>query len=143
LGVAKQYDQNAVLCRWLYRGEDGLVRLVGTDPELADRTHFFRWVNEPGGWSRREPWPDGLVNTEVIDNAAGAASGWPGATPLRGKAGRPRKELEDSDKPASVKASVRRTELFEIQRLASNAQKSVSEWVTIAIRDKLAREKSA
>jgi hypothetical protein len=34
---------------------------------------------------------------------------------------------------------VRRVELYEIQRLASTAQQSVSEWVTSAIRDKLAR----
>jgi hypothetical protein len=139
LTVAKQYPPNAILYRWLYREDDNLVRLIGTDPALDDRARFFRWVNEPGGWERREPWPNGSANTESVDNAIGAASGWPGAVSLRGKAGRPPKDLAEGDKPASVKASVRRVELYEIQRLASTAQQSVSEWVTSAIRDKLAR----
>jgi hypothetical protein len=137
--VPKQYPKSALLYRWLYREDDGLVRLIGTDPALDNRALFFRWINQPGGWDDREPWASGSANTESVDNAIGTASGWPGAVPLRARPGRPPKDLADGDKTAPVQGSVRRTELYEIQRLASTAQQSVSEWVTGAIREKLAR----
>lgn len=136
--MAKTYDQNAILYRWLYKEDDGFVRLIGTDPALADRSQFFRWSDEPGGWSRREPWPQGAANVEPLDNAAGAQSGWPGATPVPGRSpGRPRKEVADDDRPINITASVRRGELFEIQRRAAEARKSVSEWIAGVIRAQL------
>lgn len=146
--MGKIFDPNAILYRWLFREEDGHVRLIGTDPALADRTRFFRWPSMPGGWEQREPWTNGIASAELVDNAVGGPSGWPGATPLRGKVGRPpkepaKKDLPDGDKPTGVKAFVKRTELFEIQRLASDAQKSVSEWAATVIREALARSQGA
>lgn len=137
--MGKVYDPHAILYRWLFKEEDGLVRLIGTDPALADRSRLFRWIDQPGGWDDREPWPQGVTNTEIIDNAVGAVSGWPGAVPVRVSPGRPRnKEVAGSeDRSINVSASVRRTELFEIQRVASAARQSVSEWVADAIRAQL------
>jgi len=138
--VGKQFDPNALLYRWSYREDDNLPRLIGTDPALADRSKFFRWINEPGGWERREPWPHGATNVEALDNAAGVASGWPGAVPLRAKLGRPRKEVEnDDDRLVTLSLSVRRAEVYEIQRYASDARKTVSEWIGAVVRDELAR----
>ena len=139
VSVGKQYDPNAILFRWNFREEDNLPRLIGTDPALADRSKFFRWVDEPGGWERREAWLHGAVNVEVADNAAGSASNWPGAVAPRGKPGRPRKEFEDEgDRPVTVSLSVRRAEIFEIQRLASLDRKTVSEWLASVVRAELA-----
>ena len=139
--MGKQYDPNAILFRWTFREEDNLPRLIGTDPALADRAKFFRWIDEPAGWDRREPWLHGAVNVEVADNAAGSASNWPGAVPVRGKPGRPRKDFaeDDENRPVSLSLSVRRSEIFEIQRHASAARKTVSEWLASVVRAELAR----
>lgn len=137
--MGKQFDPNALLYRWRFREDDNLPRLIGTDPELADRSKFFRWINEPGGWERREPWPPGATNVEALDNVAGTASGWPGALPLRAKPGRPRKEVADEDRPVTLSFSVRRAELYEIQRHASDARQTVSEWVGGVARAELER----
>jgi hypothetical protein len=137
--VPKQYDPNALLYRWLYREDDGLPQLIGTDPELADRSKFFRWVDEPNGWEKRIPWSQGAVNVEPLANSAGFASGWPGALPIRAKPGRPRKEVADDDRPVTVSLSVRRSEIFEIQNLASSARKTVSEWLGGVVRAELER----
>lgn len=141
--MPKAFDPNALLYRWIYREDDGLPRLIGTDPALADRSKFFRWVNVPHGWNDREPWPQGTANTEALSHQDGAASGWPGAVPLpSAPRGRPRKEFaSNDDRPVSVSASVRRAELFEIQKIASEERKSVSEWVCDAIRAQLERQK--
>ena len=137
--MGKQFDPNALLYRWSFREDDNLPRLIGTDPSLADRSKFFRWVNEPGGWERREPWLHGATNVEVLDNVAGTASGWPGALPLRAKPGRPRKEVADDDRPVTMGLSIRRAEVFEIQRHASDARQTVSEWIGGVVRAELAR----
>jgi hypothetical protein len=137
--VPKQYDPNALLYRWMYREDDGLPQLIGTDPELADRSKFFRWIDEPNGWERRIPWPQGAVNVESLPNAVGLASGWPGAQPIRAKPGRPRKEVDDDDRPVTVSLSVRRAEIFEIQQLASTARRTVSEWLAGVVRAELER----
>lgn len=131
--MGKQYDPNALLYRWSFREDDNLPRLIGTDPSLADRSKFFRWINEPGGWERREPWPHGATNVEALDNSAGLASGWTGAVPLRGKPGRPVKEVADDDRPLTMSFSIRRAEVFKIQRLASDARQTVSEWIAGAV----------
>lgn len=138
--MGKQFDPNALLYRWSYREDDNLPRLIGTDPALADRSKFFRWINEPGGWERREPWPSGATNVETLDNSAGVASGWPGAIPIRAKLGRPRKEVEGDDRPVTLSLSIRRAEVFEIQRLASDARLTVSEWIGSVVRAELARQ---
>jgi hypothetical protein len=136
--MPKLYDPNALLYRWLYKAEDNVVLFIGTDPALADRAKFFRWRDEAGGWDRREPWQQGAHDVQPLDNSAGASSGWPGSAPLPGRGpGRPRKEVAANDRLAAVTASVRRSELFEIQRRAANEQKSVSEWVACAIRAQL------
>ena len=137
--MGKKYDPNALLYRWAFREDDNLPRLIGTDPELADRSKFFRWVNEPGGWNQREPWPHGATNVEALDNAAGITSGWPGAFPLRGVPGRPRKEVAEEDRPVTMSISLRRAEVFEIQRHASDARKTVSEWIGSVVRAELER----
>ena len=137
--MGKQYDPNALLYRWSFREDDNLPRLIGTDPALSDRSKFFRWINEPGGWARREPWPHGATNVEALDNSAGLASGWPGAVPLRGKPGRPRKEIADDDRPITMSLSIRRAEVFEIQRLASDARQTVSEWIAGVVRAEIDR----
>jgi hypothetical protein len=137
--VVKQYDPNALLYRWIFREEDNLPRLIGTDPALADRSKFFRWINEPGGWERRDPWPHGATNVEALDNSVGLASGWPGAVPLRGKPGRPVKEVADDDRPITVSCSIRRAEVFEIQRLASDTRRTVSEWIAGVVRAEIDR----
>lgn len=138
--VGKQFDPNAVLFRWSFREDDALPRLIGTDPALADRSRFFRWVDEPGGWERREPWPQGAVHVEVVPNGVGSVSLWPGAVPLpRAKPGRPRKEYTtEDDRPTTVSLSLRRAELFEIQRRASVERMTVSEWLTSVVRTALA-----
>jgi len=141
--MAKRYDPNALLYRWLYREDDNLPCLIGTDPDLADRAKFFRWVNEPDGWSRREPWPTGTSNTEVLDNGAGLASGWPGAIPLRAKPGRPPKDIAEDDRLVTLSLSVRRVEVFDIQRFASDARKTVSEWLGGVVRGEIARLSSS
>ena len=132
LPVGNQIE--GLLYRWIFREDDGLVRFIGTDPALGDDLQLFRWVNEPGGWDRREPWSQGIANAEKIDSVMAAVSGWPGAK--RGP-GRPKKEVPEDDRPISVSASVRRAELFEMQRLASEQRKSVSEWIASAIRAQL------
>ena len=137
--MGKQYDPNALLYQWRFREDDNLPRLIGTDPALSDRSKFFRWINEPGGWERREPWPHGATNVEALDNSAGLASGWPGAFPLRGKPGRPRKEVADDDRPITMSISIRRAEVFEIQRRASDARQTVSEWIASAVRAEIDR----
>lgn len=137
--MGKKYDPNALLYRWIYRDDDDRPRLIGTDPEIADRSKFFRWVNEPGGWERREQWPQGATNVESLDNSAGIASGWPGALPLRAVPGRPRKEVAEDDRPVTMSLSVRRAEVFEIQRYASDARKTVSEWIGSVVRAELDR----
>lgn len=137
--MGKQYDPQALLYRWIFREDDNLPRLIGTDPALSDRSKFFRWINEPGGWERREPWPTGATNVEALDNSAGIASGWPGATPLRSKLGRPRKEVPDDDRLVAMSLSVRRADVFEIQRLASEARQTVSEWVAGVVRSEIER----
>lgn len=134
--MVNQFPPDALLYRWNFQEDDARPRLIGTDPTIG-RDQFFRWVNEPGGWDRREPWPQGAANAEKIGNAAAAVSGWPGASAGRGR-GRPKKELAEDDRPISVSASVRRAELFEIQQLASASKKSVSEWIASAIRSQLA-----
>ena len=142
MGKQKEYDPEAILYRWLYREDDNLVRLIGTDPELADRTTFFRWINEPGGWERREPWPQGATNVETVDNKVGLTSGWPGAIPQIGVKrgpGRPRKEVADEDRIVAMSVSIRRGDLFEIQRLASDARQTVSEWVSSVVRVEIER----
>lgn len=140
--MAKVYDPNAILYRWLFKEEDGLVRLIGTDPALVDRDRLFRWIDQPGGWDDREPWPQNATNADLIDNALGVASGWPGSVPVRKPPGRPRKDLGPEDRSINVSASVRRAELFEIQRAASAAQQSVAEWVADAIRSQLRIQQS-
>ena len=141
MGKSKQYDPNALLYRWLFREDDQLPRLIGTDPALADRSKFFRWVNEPTGWERREPWPQGATNIEVLDNSAGLASGWPGAIPIPATMGRPRKEVPDDDRLISMNFSIRRGDVFDVQRLASDARQTVSEWISGVIRAELDRSK--
>lgn len=141
MGKSKQYDPNALLYRWLFREDDQLPRLIGTDPALADRSKFFRWVNEPTGWERREPWPQGATNIEVLDNSAGLASGWPGAIPIPATMGRPRKEVSDEDRLISMNFSIRRGDVFDVQRLASDARQTVSEWISGVIRAELDRSK--
>lgn len=138
--MEKRYDPNALLYRWIYREEDNLPRMIGTDPALADRSKFFRWVNEPGGWEHREPWSAGTANTEVLDNSAGIASGWPGAQVLRPKLGRPRKEVEEADRPVTLSFSIRRADVFEIQRRASDARRTVSEWLGDVVRGRLTQQ---
>jgi len=141
--VGKNYDPNALLYRWIYREEDNLQRLVGTDPALADRSKFFRWINEPDGWERREPWPAGTTNVETLDNAAGVLSAWPGAVPLPAKRGRPPKEeVAEDDRVVTLSLSVRRAELYEIQRHASDARKTVTEWLGATVRAELGRLQS-
>lgn len=136
--MGKQFDPNALLYSWNFREEDGLPRLIGTNPELADRSQFFRWINEPGGWERHEPWPQGATNVQALDNSAGLASGWPGATPLRGKPGRPRKDpVPENDRTVALSISVRRADVIDIQRRASNANKTVSEWLVGIVHDAL------
>lgn len=135
--MAKQFDPNALLYRWHFREDDNLPRLIGTDPALADRSKFFRWVNEPGGWEKREPWPHGATNVEAVDNVAGTASGWPGALPLRAKLGRPRKEVAEEDRLVAVSVSIRRPDLYEIQRYAGEARQTVSEWIGGMVRIEL------
>ena len=137
--MGKQYDPHALLYRWNFREDDNLPRLIGTDPELADRSKFFRWVNEPGGWDRREPWPHGATNVEALDNSAGLASGWPGAVPVRGKPGRPRKDVPDDERPVTLSLSLRRAEVFEVQRLAADARQTVGEWIGSVVRAELAK----
>jgi hypothetical protein len=132
--MGKQFDPNAILYRWSFREDDNLPRLIGTDPALADRSKFFRWINEPSGWERREPWPHGATNVEALDNVAGTASGWPGALPLRAQPGRPRKEVADDDRPVTMSFSIRRAEVYAIQRHASDARQTVSEWISGAVR---------
>lgn len=139
--MAKTYDPNAILYRWRFKEEDGLIRLIGTDPAVADRSRLFRWIDQPGGWDDREPWSQGTMNAELIDNALGFTSGWPGAKPITKPVGRPRNKIEGPpDKPINVSASIKRVELFEIQRLASAAEQSVAEWVASAIRAQLRQE---
>ena len=140
--MVKKFDPQALLYRWNFREDDGLPRLIGTDPALADRSKFFRWINEPGGWERREPWPHGATNVEALENTAGTVSGWPGAVPLRGSPGRPRKELADDDRPVTMSLSLRRVEVFEIQQLASGDRKTVSEWLAAVVRAELDRHRS-
>ena len=149
MGKQKQYSPDALLYRWLYREDDNLPRLIGTDPDLADRTKFFRWINEPGGWERKEPWSQGATNVETVDNSAGLTSGWPGAIPQSGAKseakrgpGRPRKEVADEDRIVAMSVSIRRGDLFEIQRLASDARQTVSEWVSSVVRVEIERLKA-
>jgi hypothetical protein len=141
--VGKQYDPQALLYRWIFREDDNLPRLIGTDPDLADRSKFFRWINEPGGWDRREPWPQGATNVEALDNSAGITSGWPGAIPVKAKRGRPVKEVADDDRLVAMSLSVRRADVFEIQRLASEARQTVSEWVAGVVRAEIERVSKA
>lgn len=138
--MAKKYDPQALLYRWSFREDDNLPRLIGTDPDLADRSKFFRWVNEPGGWERREPWPHGATNVVALDNAAGLASGWPGAIPMRTPPGRPRKEFStEDDRPVTLSLSIRRAEVFDVQRYAADARMTVSEWIGNVVRAELVR----
>lgn len=141
--MGKQYDPQALLYRWIFREDDNLPRLIGTDPDLADRSKFFRWINEPGGWDRREPWPQGATNVEALDNSAGITSGWPGAIPVKAKRGRPVKEVADDDRLVAMSLSVRRADVFEIQRLASEARQTVSEWVAGVVRAEIERVSKA
>ena len=139
--MTKKYDPNALLYLWTLKEEDGIMRLIGTDPALADRSTFFRWKNVPGGWDHREPWPHGPLNADPCANAKGEHSGWPGASPLPARpVGRPRKEVSADERPTNLSTSVRRSELFVIQKLASEDRKSVSEWVASVIRDRLQKE---
>lgn len=137
--MGKQYDPQAILYRWSFREDDNLPRLIGTDPDLADRSKFFRWIDEPGGWERREPWPQGATNVHALDNAAGITSGWPGAIPLKAKRGRPTKDVPEDDKLVPVNVSVRRAEMFVLQRLASEARQTVGEWATSVVRAEIER----
>ena len=137
--MGKQYDPQAILYRWMYREDDDLPRLIGTDPDLADRSKFFRWIDEPGGWLRKEPWSQGATNVQALDNSAGLASGWPGAIPLAPKRGRPTKDVAEDDKLVPVNVTVRRAEMFDIQRLASDARQTVPEWAASVIRAEIAR----
>jgi len=137
----KQYDPNAILYRWLFREDDQLPRLIGTDPELADRSRFFRWIDEPGGWEKREPWPQGATNIQSLDNAAGTTSGWPGAIPIPAKMGRPRNEATDEDKVVSMSFSIRRGDLIDLQRVASDARQTTTEWISGVIRAEIERSK--
>ena len=139
ISVGKQYDPQALLYRWSFREDDNLPRLIGTDPSLGDRSKFFRWINEPGGWAKREPWPHGPTNVEAVDNSAGLTSGWPGAVPMRPKLGRPIKDVPEDDKLVATSISIRRAELFKIQRLASDARQTVSEWVASVVRAEIDR----
>lgn len=132
-----EFDPYAVLYRWNYREEDGLVRFVGTDPELKDKARFFRWIDEPDGWNRREGWSQGAANVTAVDLRSGSRSCWPGATPVVRPPGRPKKELAEDDRPVSVSTSLRRIELFEIMRRAAAAHQSVSEWVAAIVRVEL------
>jgi hypothetical protein len=137
MGKKIEYSPHALLFRWNYREDDGAVRLVGTDPELKDAARFFRWIDEPGGWDRREPWVQATANATQVEHKVGFASGWPGAQPISRPLGRPRKDVAEDDRPVSVSTSLRRAELFEIQRLAADARQSVSEWVASALRARL------
>ncbi len=142
--MGAQFDSNALLYRWNYREADGSSRFIGTDPAIGlGDGRWFRWINEPGGWDRREPWPQGTANAEKVANAVALISGWPGAVPMSRGRGRPKKELADDDRPTSVSASVRRSELYEMQLLASAARKSVSEWIAGVIREQLAAVRTA
>jgi len=134
------YDPNALLFRWNYREDDGLVRLIGTDPELKTKARWFRWPDVPGGWEQREEWAQGTANATPADNRVGLVSGWPGAVPVSRAPGRPKKDVADDDRPVSVSTSLRRAELFEIMKLASSSRQSVSEWVAAVLRDRLDKE---
>jgi len=136
---AKNYDPNAILYRWLFREDDQLPRLIGTDPALADRSKFFRWIDEPNGWERREPWPQGATNIQSLDNSAGLTSGWPGAVPIPAKLGRPRNEATDDDKLVSMSFKIRREDVFDVQRLASEARQTTSEWISGVIKTAIDR----
>jgi hypothetical protein len=134
-----EYNVDAVLYRWNYREDDGLVRLIGTDPDLKDKARFFRWIDEPLGWTRREIWAQGASNVTAVDQRVGTGSGWPGALPVTRPLGRPKKELAKDDQPVTVTTSLRRGELFEIMRRAADARLSVSEWVADVVRGQLDR----
>lgn len=139
MGKSKTYDPNALLYLWDFREDDNLPRLIGTDPDLADRSTFFRWINEPAGWERREPWSHGATSVKPLDNAAGLTSGWPGALPIPAKMGRPRNEVADDDKLISMSFSIRRADVFDVQRLASEARQTVSEWLSSVVRAEIER----
>lgn len=133
-----EYDPNSVLYRHKYKDDGGCFILVGSDPELADPTKLFRWLDEPVGWEKRELWSQGVTELIPVVNPVGGRSGWPGAIPLAPRPpGRPRKDLPVEDQIVKVSASLRRAELFEIMRLAADSRQSVAEWVAATLRERL------
>jgi hypothetical protein len=132
-----EYEPNAILYRWNFKEDDGKIRLIGTDPAIADLTKLFRWIDEPHGWEGREPWLGGTVTATRVEHKLGAHSGWTGAIPVSRSPGRPKREIADDDRPVSVSTAVRRAELFEIMRRAADAKQTVAQWVAAVLREKL------
>lgn len=126
------------LYQWNFKEDDGRVRLIGTDPALGDAV-VFRWIDEPQGWERREPWPARLENATLLERKRGAASGWPGSIPLlRRPVGRPRKEeIVETERRGRVTAILRRDEVFEIMRRASAVKRTIGEWAADVLRARL------
>jgi len=133
-----RYNENAVLYRHKYKDDGGQFVLIGTDPVDPDPTKLFRWLDEAGGWSKREVWARGAADLLQIAHPAGLRSGWPGAIPLPPRQpGRPRKDVPVDDQVVKVSASLRRAELFEVMRLAADARQSVAEWVAETLRERI------
>lgn len=134
------YPPNAKLYKYRFKEDDGLPRLIGTDPANSEIL-WFRWIHQPHGWEHREPWTAPVleqpISDELTDNAFGAHSGWPGAIPLTRPPGRPKIEREEEDRPVSISTSMRRAELFEIMARAAASKQSVSEWVAAQLRTAL------
>ncbi len=133
-----RYSENAVLYRHRYKDESGSFVLVGNDPADPDVGKLFRWLDESGGWEKRELWAHGLADLLQLAHPAGLRSGWPGAIPLPPRQpGRPRKDVPVDDQIVKVSASLRRAELFEVMRLAADAHQSVAEWVAETLRARI------
>lgn len=137
----REYDPSARL--FLEKDADGKPWLIGTDPVLQDTTVLYRWPNEPHGWERRTPHAAGFAGATAVEPPFGTHSCWPGAIPVVRAVGRPRKEVAQEDRPISVSTSMRRGELLEIMQRAAAEKLTVSEWVAVTIRSRLAAELAA
>jgi hypothetical protein len=137
----REYSPSAQLL--VEKDADGKSWLIGTDPVLQDTTVLFRWPNEPHGWERRTPHTDGTAGATAVAPPFGTHSCWPGSIPVVRAVGRPRKEVAQEDRPISVSTSMRRGELLEIMQRAAAEKLTVSEWVAVTIRSRLAAEPAA
>ena len=138
MAKAREYAPSARL--FSEKDIEGKLWLIGTDPVLNDAAVFFRWPNEPHGWERRVPHAGGTAGANALEPQAGTYSCWPGATPVVRPVGRPPKDVAPEDKSISVSTSLRRAELLEIMQRASRIGMTVSEWVAVTIRGRLAAE---